>query len=161
MKYYLTAKSDSVCSHFSRIFRGLLQDAQKLYNTIVLILCVAVLSLSLLLKYNDGELYIFGFKWPMRCFLYQNFGIKCSLCGLTHSFYWLTHGSLRQSLMSHPFGLAVFIFICLQVLYRIHTLVIYPRMVNKVLRNSGWFLLIVIAVGIFINWLIYLGGFVL
>lgn len=161
MKYQLTINSDSFYSHFARVFTRILQDARKLYNMIILILCIAILIIPLLLNYSDGELYIFGFKWPLHCFLYQKFGIKCSLCGLTHSFYWLAHGNFHQSLMSHSLGPAVFTFICLQIPYRIYALLIYPKTMKRILIKAGFGLAAIIAIGIFVNWLIYLGGFVL
>jgi hypothetical protein len=133
----------------------------KVHHTIILLFCVMVVIGSMLLGLNENELYLFGFKWPLRCFLYDTFCIKCSLCGLTRSFCALAHGSFFASLRSHLLGPAIFGFICVQIPYRIWALTLRPAKPNKKIMKIGLGIGVLIIVALLINWLIYLGGLVL
>jgi hypothetical protein len=130
----------------------------KMQHKIILVICVTILAGAMLLHIRASELYLFGYKWPVQCFLHKTFGIKCALCGLTRSFCTLAHGNFPASIKFHLLGPAIFIFTCLQIPYRIYHIIIKPNRVNKVLTrlNVGLALLLVIA--IFTNWFIYLGG---
>jgi hypothetical protein len=131
------------------------------YQASVLLVCVAVVSASLLLEPGRSGISVFGFKWPVRCFLYETFGVKCALCGLTRSVCSLAHGQFSASLKFHPVGAAVFAFICFQIPYRVHAIVIYPRKVDGRLTKSSLGLAAILLLAIFVNWLVYLGGLVL
>jgi len=97
----------------------------------------------------------------MHCFLYYNFGIKCALCGLTRSFCSLAHGNLHESLTYHILGPAIFIFVCLQIPYRIYALVVYPKAVGRKPARLSMIVTAALAAALLINWLIYIGGLVL
>ena len=115
----------------------------------------------MLLDLNENELYLFGFKLPLRCFLYDIFGIKCSLCGLTRSFCALAHGSFFTSLRFHLLGPVIFAFICAQIPYRIWVLKVRPGKPNKKIMKIGLGIGVLIIVALLANWLVYLGGLVL
>jgi len=110
---------------------------------------------------NENEVYLFGFKWPLRCFLYDTFGIKCALCGLTRSFYSFTHGNFLASLRFHLLGPVIFAFICVQIPYRIWALAVRPNKANKKIMKIGLGTGVLIIVALLVNWLVYLGGLVL
>lgn len=137
------------------------QDVQKTHHTIILVLCIATLIVSLLFRADETGLYLSGFKWPVRCLLYQTFGIKCTLCGLSRSFCSLAHGNFLDSLKFHILGPLIFAFICLQIPYRICVLTIYPKRINKRLTDVALSLVVVLSTAAFINWLIYIGGLIL
>lgn len=132
-----------------------------MYHIVILLLCAAILVFSLLLQVKEGELYLFGFKWPHRCPLYEIVGIKCALCGLTRSFCSLAHGNLRQAQRFHNLGAAIFAFICFQIPYRIYGIIIHPKRMGKKLIKINLSLAVTISILIFVNWLIYLGGLIL
>lgn len=134
---------------------------QKVHHIIILFICIAILIASLLFHLSNGELYLFGFKWPLQCFLYQTFGVKCALCGLTRSFCSLAHGDVYWALKLHIMGPAIFVFICLQIPYRIWAIIIQPKKMNKNLINMSWFVGAILLLAIFVNWLVYLGGLIL
>jgi len=134
---------------------------QKVHHTIILLFCVVILIASLLFHVNEAELYLFGFKWPLQCLLYRTFGVKCALCGLTRSFCSFAHGNLPTSLRFHLLGPAIFLFICLQVPYRIWALAVRPRKPNKKILKIGLGIGVLIIVALLLNWLVYLGGLVL
>ncbi|MHC4641546.1 MAG: DUF2752 domain-containing protein [Planctomycetota bacterium] len=127
----------------------------------ILLLCVAILFCSLLLQIDEGELYLFGFKWPHRCLLYEMTGIKCALCGLTRSFCSVAHGDWQQSLKFHVLGPIIFAFTCVQIPYRIYGVIIHPRAINRRLIRINLSLTVTVTIVIFINWLIYLGRLIL
>ena len=97
--------------------------------------------------------------------LYETFGVKCALCGLTRSFCALAHGDFFAGVRFHPLGPAIFAFICLQIPYRIyHISIKHDIRKTKLIRlfgglNSG--LAVIVVVAIFINWFVYLGGLIL
>lgn len=132
-----------------------------IFHIVILLICIAVLVFSLLLKIEEGELHLFGFKWPHRCLLYEMSGIKCALCGLTRSFCSLAHGDWRQSVQFHILGPIIFAFTCFQIPYRIYGVIIHPRAINRRLIKINLSIIVAVTIVIFINWLIYLGGLVL
>lgn len=127
---------------------------------VVLAACVLAVSGSLLLRQGGEGLYLFGIEWPVRCALYQNFGIKCALCGLTRSFCSIAGGDFSGAMRFHVLGPAVFVFVCLQMAYRIHMLRTVGRESRK-LRMAGIYSALVLAGLLMINWFVYLGGLVL
>ncbi len=134
---------------------------QVLYHIAILLLCAAILLFSLLLHVKEGELYLFGFKWPHRCPLYDIVGIKCALCGLTRSFCSLTHGNLLAGLKFHTVGPLFFAFICFQIPYRIYAVIIQPGKMNRKLIKINLSLTVTISILILVNWFVYLGGLVI
>lgn len=131
------------------------------FHIIILFLCAAILTGSLLLQISEGELYLFGFKWPHRCLLYDIFGIKCALCGLTRSFCSLAHGNFYQALRFHTLGPLIFAFTFFQIPYRIYGIIIHPKRMNRKLIKINLSLAVTISILIFVNWLVYLGGLIL
>ncbi len=129
-------------------------------HKIILFVCIAVLVGALLLYVSTSDLYLLGYKWPVNCLLYQTFGIKCALCGLTRSFCSLAHGNFQASVRFHPLGPAIFAFTCLQIPYRIYRIIIKPDGVNKILTKLNVGLAVTLAIAIFVNWFIYLGGLI-
>ena len=127
---------------------------------IVLFLCLLAVIVSLLLRQHGGELRLFGIRWPVSCALYENFGVKCALCGLTRSFCAMGAGELSAAAHFHPLGPAIFVFVCAQIPYRIHALWA-TREAGRKLRRAGVFLTIGLAGALLINWFVYLGGLIL
>jgi len=139
-----------------------IDDEQRaVHHIIILILCVIILAASLLFRVNEAELYLFGFKWPLRCFLYHTFGIKCALCGLTRSVCSLAHGNFQQAINFHLLGPAIFALICFQLPYRIYALIIRPKRVNRKIMRINSLFAVTVLIAIFVNWLVYLGGLIL
>lgn len=134
---------------------------QKVHHTIILLFCVVIVIGSMLLGLNENEVYLFGFKLPLRCFLYDTFGIKCALCGLTRSLCSVTGGDVSQGLKFHVLGPAIFLFICLQIPYRIWALAVRPGKPNKKIMKIGLGIGVLIIMALLVNWLVYLGGLVL
>lgn len=149
----------SISSKISREQRSVAVRASE-YHVIVLVLCVLILIGAFLLNSREDGLYLFRIEWPISCALYQNFGIKCALCGLTRSFCSIAAGNFSEAIRFHILGPAVFVFVCLQIAYRIYVLRT-PGMENGKLRTAGIYLASVLAGLLLINWFVYLGGLVL
>ena len=145
----------------TKIANGASNEYQVVHHIIILFLCAAILTGSLLLQLSEGELYLFGFKWPHRCLLYETFGIKCALCGLSRSFCSLAHGNFRQALRFHTLGPLIFAFTCFQVPYRIYGVIIHPKRMGRKLIKINLSLTVTISILIFVNWFVYLGGLIL
>ena len=132
----------------------------KVCHVVVLALCALAVSGAILLRHGADGLYLFGTKWPVSCALYQNFGMKCALCGLTRSFSSIARGDFSKAAQFHSLGPAVFVFVCLQIPYRIHAL-LATHTENRKLRLVGIYLALALAGALLINWFVYLGGLVL
>ncbi len=129
-------------------------------HVVVLILCAFAVLASFLLRQGGDGLYLFGIEWPVSCALYQNFGIECALCGLTRSFCSIAGGDFSAAMRFHPLGPAVFVFVCLQMVYRIRMLGMTQRK-NRKLRLAGIYSAVALAGALLINWFVYLGGLAL
>ena len=133
----------------------------KLHHAIILTACVMVLAGSVVLEFEDGGLNILGLRWPMRCPLYKFFGVKCSLCGLTRSLCFTAEGRLGEAFGMHLLGPVIFLFICVQLPYRIAVLTIGPKKVSGKIKKTSVVLTVLVLAAIFVNWLIYIGGLLL
>jgi hypothetical protein len=131
------------------------------YHMVVLWLCVAVLAGSFLLQPHEDGLALGGYRWPFHCRLYQTFGIKCALCGMSRSFCCLAHGDVAAGVALHPLGPAAFALFCLEVPYRLYALLSRSRTRHMAPRRIHAGAVALVAVAIFANWCLYLGGFVL
>jgi len=129
-------------------------------HTAVLGLCVFAVGGSLLLRHGDDGLYMFGIKWPASCPLYQTLDVKCALCGMTRSFSSIAKGDVSKAAQFHSLGPAFFIFVCLQIPYRICALSA-RRSDSRELQSAGNYVAVVLAAALLINWFVYLGGLVL
>jgi hypothetical protein len=123
-------------------------------------MCIVIILGSVLLSQSGHGLYLLGIEWPLSCPLYQNFGVKCALCGLTRSFCSIARGDVPEAAQFHALGPALFVFVCLQIPYRIYALLAI-RTESRKLRFGGIYVAAALAAAFLINWLVYLGGLVL
>ena len=133
----------------------------KLHHVIILTACIIVFAGSFLLEFDGGRLLMLDLRWPMRCPLYEFFGVKCALCGLTRSLSFTAEGRLGEAFGMHILGPVIFLFICAQISYRIMALTIGPKRVSRKVKKTSVVLTVLVLAAIFLNWLIYLGGLVL
>jgi hypothetical protein len=129
-----------------------------LFNTIILIIALAVITVSRLVHVDVAGVYLFGIKWPVHCVLNHTFGVKCAMCGLTHSFSEMAKGNAAKAIEYHAIGPALFAFTVFQIPYRIYAIAIHPRRVNRKLRQVHMVFGAIVCVALLITWLIYLGG---
>ena len=132
----------------------------RAFHIVVLVSCILIVLGSLLLSHRGDGLYLLGIEWPVGCALYQNFGIKCALCGLTRSFCSVAKGDVPRAAQFHSLGPALFVFVCLQIPYRICAL-LATETESRRLRLGGIYVAVVLAAAFLINWFVYLGGLVL
>lgn len=126
-------------------------------HLILLGLCLAPILLSLGLKLNGQGVTLPGwanFTAPSTCIFSQLTGYQCPVCGLTRGLVALSHGRPQEAIKFHPSSLAVFIFLCLQIPYRLGFLSgnKFFRKPTRLSALPG----ILVAAGIMINWFVYL-----
>jgi hypothetical protein len=135
----------------------------KTHHIIILALCIVIIAGCFLFRADDTGLFLFGFKWPFRCFLKETVGLKCALCGISRSLCSAAHGNLKASLGYHPVGPFIFGFILWQLPYRIWALKAKRNLSGNSqdsagagLRRFNIIAAIIIVSAIFINWIVYL-----
>ena len=140
----------------------------KAYHIIIFVLCGVVTAGCFLFRADDAGLYLFGYKWPGRCFLEEVVGLKCALCGISRSLCLTAHGNLKEALSYHPVGPFIFGFLLWQLPYRIWILKTRQNLsedsqdsVVAKLRRFNNITAVIIISAIFINWFLYVGGLVI
>jgi len=106
---------------------------------------------------NELGVSIFGFKWQIHCVSKHLLGIRCALCGMTHSFCAMGHGRLAEAFGCHRLGPLLFCFILFQIPYRIFAIAIKPRK-RSLLKKANAYFAVAVGIAIIVNWLVYLGG---
>ncbi len=121
-------------------------------------MCAAVVVGSRVFEADQLGMELFGFKWPLHCMLKHTFGVKCALCGITHSFCAMARGDIVSGFGYHRLGPVLFGFIIFEIVYRMWAIMISPKRVGLIIRKMHVGLISVIIIAIFVNWVIYLGG---
>ena len=123
----------------------------RLYHGIVLAVCAIVVTAAFVCDVDKLGIYFFGWKWPMKCFLHNVFGVKCALCGMSRSFVSMAKGDLTRAFEHHIIGPLVFGFAAMQIPYRLWAIVKCPKKTlaaTKIMAGTGIFLL----AAIFFRW---------
>jgi hypothetical protein len=130
------------------------------YHLIVLLGCAGVLTASFIFRPSEEGLSLFGYRWPLHCWLHETFGIRCALCGMSRSFCSLAHGDIAASLAFHRLGLVTFMFFCLQIPYRLYALAIQPGTIDRRIVKVFFGLAALLCAAMACNWLVYLEGLI-
>ena len=130
-------------------------------HAVVLAGCVATLAGALLLSPSEDGLSLFGYRWPLRCWLHDMTGIPCGLCGLSRSFCSLARGDVAAGVHFHRLGPVVFALFCLEIPYRLYALTAGRRGVNARLSRLHVRVAVLVCAGILVNWMVSLGGLLL
>ncbi|HPD46344.1 MAG TPA: DUF2752 domain-containing protein [Anaerohalosphaeraceae bacterium] len=131
---------------------------RNLVNAAVLFLCLGLVLVALVLTVDEVGVYFFGIEWPLHFVMERLFGVKCAFCGMTRSFSAMAHGKAAEAFSYNPLGPAVFLFVVLQIPYRIWVLAISPRPVGRVIGRVHAATAAALLTAILVNWLIYIGG---
>ncbi len=130
----------------------------KASHVIILLVCAAVLAAALLLDVDDTGVYIFGWKWPMKCSMHETFGVRCASCGLTRAMCYAAHGELAEAFRMNAAWPAVFAVLLLEIPYRLAAVALWPRrFARPVVVGHAAFVFVAAAVVVG-NWILYLGG---
>ncbi len=111
-----------------------------LYHTVILVICVAVLILSLLLSVREQRqvlVPILGTPLPELCMFRRMTGTECPGCGMTRSFISLAHGDVRAAWHYNPAGPLLFAILAFQIPYRLVQLYRIRRGLAE-LRTGWW-----------------------
>ena len=129
----------------------------KIYNCAVLIVCIVVLAASIVCQADELGISVFGLKWHLYCVSKHLLGIRCALCGMTHSFCAIGHGQLAKAFEYHRLGPILFCFILFQIPYRISLVTLKVRK-KSLIKKANVYFAASVGIAIIVNWLFYLGG---
>jgi len=132
----------------------------RAYHLIVLLACAGVLAASFILRPTAEGLSLFGYPWPLHCWLHETTGIRCALCGISRSFCSLAHGDIAAGLAFHRLGLVTFAFFCLQIPYRLYAWAIQPGRIDRRIANAHFGLAALLCAAMAGNWFVYLEGWI-
>src|SRR5262245_33807472 len=133
-----------------------------LYHRTLLLLCLAVVSLSVVLSVRDRRqvlVPVLGSPLPELCMAKRLTGFGCPGCGLTRCFISLGHGDLAAAWSYNPAGLWFFTIVLFQIPYRAVQLWRIRRGLPEL--RVGWLAqtaLVFLAVAMVGQWLLKMGG---
>ena len=111
-----------------------------LYHTVILVICVAVMVLSLLLSVREERqvlVPLLGLPMPELCTFRRFTGMGCPGCGMTRCFISLAHGDLRAAWRYNPAGPLLFAILAFQIPFRLVQLACIRRGLPE-LRMGWW-----------------------
>lgn len=116
---------DLTTASFSEVKLNSLEEFKKREQFFILLLCAFPLLASFLLRVeNDRVIFPLINQGLSSLCLFRNlFGIDCPFCGLSRSFIEIAHLNFSSAIYYNTAGIVVFIFILLQVPYRIYFIV--------------------------------------
>jgi hypothetical protein len=123
----------------------------RLYHGIILAVCAILITAAFLCDVDKLGIYLFGWKWAMRCLLHRFFNVDCALCGMSRSFVSLTNGNFADAFEYHALGIPVFCFVAMQIPYRLWAIIKCPAKtpaLTKFMAGAGIFLL----TAVFFRW---------
>jgi hypothetical protein len=98
-----------------------------------------------------------GLRWHFYRFLDNFFGLKCASCTLARSFSACAQGQLHKAFEHDSLGPPIFLYLILQIPYRIWSLIKTPkRLPRSISRIQAGYTVLLVAL-IIIDWLFTLG----
>ncbi|MBF0607393.1 MAG: DUF2752 domain-containing protein [Magnetococcales bacterium] len=123
-------------------------------NVYILVLCLSVLVLSRILYVEDGcAVSLNGMTLPSICAFKNLFHINCPGCGLTRSFISISRMHLDKAWQYNRAGIVVYVFVILQIPYRMYLIARDSRAGNKLIDKIFGVYLYVIFCSLILNWL--------
>jgi hypothetical protein len=130
----------------------------RVLHITILAACVAIVILAFVLDVDDTGVYVLGWKWPMKCAMYQTFGVKCATCGLTRAICYAAHGQWHKASEMNAIWPVAAGVILLEIVYRLAALALWPTRMAKRFRVGHAVAISSMVAIIVCHWLVYLGG---
>jgi hypothetical protein len=130
----------------------------RAFHIAILLVCAGVIAAAIVLDVDDAGVYIFGWKLPLQCVMYEATGVRCASCGLTRGLCYAAHGEMAKAFEMNSVWPAVAAMILLEIFYRLLAIVRWPRKVPQPVFAGHIAVLIVVAVLVLGYWIVYLGG---
>ena len=127
-------------------------------HLLILVVCMAIVITAFVLPPDQIIAQRLGFRWHVYCFLDNLFGLKCASCTLARSFSAFAQGHLSQAFKYNGLGPLIFLYLALQIPYRIWSLAKAPKRIPRsVMRIQAGYTVLIVAL-IVIDWLLTYGG---
>jgi len=130
-------------------------------HIVILLVCGTIVAASFILDVDDGGVYIFGWRWPLKCSMRERFGVNCATCGLTRAFCYAAHGDIARAFEMNPVWPAVATAVLLEIVYRLAALAVWPRKLGTKLVTGHAWVMVGVALLLIGHWFLYLGGLLL
>ncbi|MEM6928925.1 MAG: DUF2752 domain-containing protein [Myxococcota bacterium] len=89
-------------------------------RALLLLVCVAIIGLSVVLTPSTEAVTVFGVELPPLCLWRNVTGLPCPGCGLTRSFTFLAHGHLDAAFRMNGLGPLLFVVVASQIPWQIY-----------------------------------------
>ena len=148
-----------------RLARGMKRVRKRLYrrlrgqyvHLLILVACTTIVITAFVLPPDQIVAQQLGFRWNVYRFLDNFFGLKCASCTLARSFSACAQGQLSQAFKHDGLGPLIFLYLALQIPYRLWSLARYPkRIARPALRFQAGYTALVVAL-IVVDWLLTYG----
>jgi hypothetical protein len=130
----------------------------RTFHIVVLGLCLAIFAAAFLLDADDTGVYILGWKWPVKCAMYETFHVRCATCGMTRAFVYAAHGKWDSAWQMNVMWPAAAVMLLLEVPYRLVALARWPGKAARPVRIAHIAVIAAALTLVFGHWIIYLGG---
>jgi hypothetical protein len=126
-------------------------------HLLILVACMAIVITAFVLPPDRIFAQHLGFRWHLYRFLDSLFGLQCASCTLARSFSACAQGKLSQAFQYDGLGPLIFLYLVLQIPYRLWSLAKAPkRIARSVIRIQAGYTTLVVAL-IVIDWLLTYG----
>lgn len=127
-------------------------------HLLILGVCLTIVITAFVMPPDQVMARGLGLRWQFYCFLDKLFGLKCASCSLAQSFSACAQGQLSQAFKYDGLGPLIFLYLLLQIPYRLWSLAKAPkRIARRAIRFQAGFTVLIVAL-IVVDWLLTLGG---
>lgn len=126
-------------------------------HLLILLICLVLVITAFVLPPDQIIAQRLGLRWHFYRLLDNAFGLRCASCTLARSFSACAQGQLSRAFKYDSLGPVIFLYLMLQIPYRIWSLIKLPkRLPRSATRFQAIYTVLIVAL-IIADWLLVLG----
>lgn len=126
-------------------------------HLLILVACSVIVATAFMFPPDRIFAQQLGFRWHAYRLLDSFFGLRCASCTLARSFSACAQGQLGQAFTYDSLGPLIFLYLILQIPYRLWSLARYPnRIARRAIRIQAAYTAMIVGL-IVVDWLLTLG----